>query len=83
MPRALAVGGGSRGLRPLWVGGGRPVGESFLLSCHLLYYQDWLLCLMTYYYACSDLHRAAGALNGGLHNFLWAYHAMHGEVALG
>jgi hypothetical protein len=84
-PRALAVAGqaGARALRPLWVGGGRVVGESFLLSCHMLCYQDWLLCLVTYYYACSDAQRAGGTVNAGLHNFLWAYHAMYGEVAMG
>ena len=82
-PRALAVAAGP-GLQPVWLGGGRAVeGESFLLSCHLLCYQDWLLCLMTYYYACSDVAGADASVDAGLHNFLWAYHAMYGEVSLG
>lgn len=72
------------GVRPLW----RAVtpsqeGENFLLSCHLLYYQDWLLCFMTYYYAQGAGHPGAGgAPSSGLHNFLWLYHAYHGESAL-
>ena len=85
-PRGLAVTPVQAGtaLRPMWVGGpSSAAGESFLLSCHLLHYQDWLLCLVTYYFVRSDSQRAAASTNAGLHNFLWAYHAMYGEVALG
>jgi len=72
-----------RGWRPVW-GAASPLreGESFLLSCHLLYYQDWVLCFMTYYYARSDELRASRAASSGLHNFLWAYNACLGDLAV-
>lgn len=71
-------------LRPVWGGSGHVAdGESFLLSCHLLYYQDWLLCFMTYLYARGEPARVAGPVEGGLHNFLWACHVHHGGLVVG
>lgn len=77
-----AVGQGA--LRPLWGGGGLVrVDESFLLSCHLLYYQDWLLCFMTYLYARGAGADLGGTRGRGLHSFLWACHSLHSGLVLG
>jgi hypothetical protein len=72
-PHKLAVASSADGteLRPLWGGRSRPGRSgSFLLSCHLLCYQDWLLCFMTYAYTRGGRPRARRSHSRGLHNFL-------------
>jgi hypothetical protein len=82
-PRGLGAVRALGGLRPVWGNSPARAGESFLLSCHLLCYQDWLLCFMTYLYARGESARVASPSTGGLHNFLWACSVYHGGPAAG